>query len=160
MAIPVLNLGSDQSVALAHIGPVCAAVWRRDVTQASFARQRAALAEVVARHPGSAAFLCVIEPTSKPPSDELRRASVAMLDEHGDRLKRVAMVIEGTGFRASLVRTILSGLALTWSRRSNLNYFADVTHGVSWMSGALAIPSVTEVVLAVEATRDTLPKLT
>lgn len=151
-------LGTDNSVALAHIGPVCAAIWRNDVTPESFAKQRAALADAVQKFPGKAAFLCVIEPTSKPPSDELRKASVAMLDEHGDKLKRVALVIEGTGFRASLVRTVLSGLALTFSRRANMSYFADVTHGGLWMAGPIGIPSVTQLVLAVEEVRATLPK--
>src|SRR5260221_13926411 len=85
-------LSSTDGIAIAEVEPVCVVIWRDGVVPARFEKQRAGLAEVVDRHPGVAGFLCIIEPTAKPPDDKLRRASTDMLLSHGDRLKCVACV--------------------------------------------------------------------
>ena len=113
---------------------MCVVVWRGDVTPSSFEQQRLGLAQVVQRNPGGAAFLCVVEETSKPPNEELRKASAQMVAQHGDRLKCIACVIEGDGFKAALTRSVLSGIALlVANRHAPLAFFSNVHQAGTWM---------------------------
>jgi hypothetical protein len=99
-------------LALGEIGPLSVALWRGAVARESFNRQSAALRWVVESHPGTAGFLCIVEAGSTPPDEELRRDSARMITAHGDRLALVAAVIEGSGFQASLARSVLIGIAM------------------------------------------------
>ena len=108
----ILRLGDG--LVLARVGTVCIAIWRSDSNLARVALQREALARVVQQAPGTAGFLCVVEKGSAPPNEEARKASAQMLEEHGERLRAVAVVIEGSGFRASIVRSVAS--SIVWIR--------------------------------------------
>ncbi|MDP9148775.1 MAG: hypothetical protein M3O36_02360 [Myxococcota bacterium] len=144
-------------VALAEINHVCVAIWRGAVTTERFERQRAALSEVVNRKPKESGFLCVIESSSKPPNDELRRASSAMIASHGPRLACVAIVIEGTGFAAALIRGVLSGMVLILRNREvPISYFASVWPGARWMSEYMPLASVEKFAMSVESVRSRL----
>lgn len=120
-------------VAVGEVGRVCVAIWRGAVTGVSFEWQRSGLAEVVARYPQGAAFMCVIEPTAKPPKEELRQASVQMIASHGTRLKCVAIVIEGEGFGAAIARGVISGMVYLRSRLNPGHSFSDVRAALQWM---------------------------
>ena len=128
-------LQCDDTVAVAATGNVCIVIWRGAVTKEPFDWQRAALAEVVKLHPGRAGFLCVIEPNAKPPTDELRRASTQMVLGHGERLKCVALVIEGQGFTSAIHRGVLAGMALLLrNRKAEMAIFATVDEASRWMA--------------------------
>jgi hypothetical protein len=144
---------SDASLAVGEIGRFFVAVWRGDVTRQRFEKQRWGLTEVVQRHPRGIGFLCVIEPSSKPPDSELRRASVEMVEEHGDRLRCVGLVIEGTGFATALVRAGISSMLLLHRKRSPLADFASVTSAVGWMSQYVPVDAGTDLVALVEELR-------
>ena len=80
-------------------------------------------------------FLCVIEPTSGPPDDELRRASAKMVAEHQPSIRCIACVVEGSGFRSAVARSALSAIALIIGRRSMpLTVFAEVGPAAEWMA--------------------------
>ena len=110
-------LSSDDGLGIAEIGTVCLVVWRAPVIATRFERQRLALQRVVERCPGRAGFVCVIESGVPVPDDEFRRASIDLVGSHGDQLKCVVCVIEGSGFRAAATRSVLSGMALLLPRR-------------------------------------------
>lgn len=139
---------------------MCVCIWRGAVTPASFERQRSALAEVVDLHPGGAGFLCIIEATATPPNDALRRASVEMLASHGNRLKCVGCTIEGTGFKAAVTRSVLSGMALVFAnRKTPVSFFANVSDTVAWMSDWLPRGATVNAVAAVAELRRSVPTL-
>jgi hypothetical protein len=154
-------LSYEQDLAVAEVGVVCVALWRGAVTRALFQRQRSGLTEVVGRHPGGAGFLCVVENTSKPPDDtELRRASVHMVVEHGDKVKCVACVVEGDGFRSAINRGALTGMVLL--QRGKLppfSIFASVPEATPWVARHLSIHSADELTSAVELIRSRMPAL-
>jgi hypothetical protein len=154
----VRSLGSGPGIAACEIGPVCIVLWRGAVLPATFEIQSQALAQVIARHPGGAGFLCVIEPTAKPPDDELRRKSAEMLTGHGAKLRCVASVVEGSGLKASIARAVLSGITLlARERHTKAEYFANASLAVTWMGEHLAIPPADQVLAALESLRASLP---
>jgi hypothetical protein len=135
-------------VAVAEVGRICIAVWRGSVTDVSFEWQRSGLAQVVARYPQGVAFMCVIEPTAKPPRDELRRSSTQMIASHGARLKCVAVVIEGEGFGAAITRGVISGMALLHTRQTPADSFSDVRTALRWIHDYIPIETIAHVVAA------------
>ncbi len=140
-------------LAVAEIGPVCVVIWRDAVTRSRFEKQKAGLAEVVARHQGEAGFLCIVEPTAAPPDDQLRRASTEMIESHENRLKCVAGVIEGSGFKAAVTRSVMSGMALLLARRqAPVQYFARVDIAARWMAKLIGVDPP-QFVAGVEALR-------
>jgi hypothetical protein len=144
---------SDPGVAVGEVGRYFVALWRGDVTRSRFEKQRWALTEVVQRHPRGVGFLCVIEPTSKPPDAELRRASVDMVEEHGDRIRCVALVIEGRGFAAALTRAGISGMLLLIRKRPAFADFANVPSALGWMGQYVPVEVETDMAGLVEEVR-------
>lgn len=116
-------------------GPVCLAIWRTKPTDALFEAQRLGLASAVASAPGKVAFLCVVETTADPPDQKVRDASASMISSHGKNLAAVALVIEGSGFRAAVTRTVLSGIALVTRNAAPTRYFEGVAAASVWLGG-------------------------
>jgi hypothetical protein len=144
-------LSIERDLTVAQVGVVCVALWRGAVTRALFDRQRSGLTEVVDCHPEGAGFLCVIESTAKPPEDtELRRASAQMIMDHGDRVKCVACVVEGNGFRSAINRGALTGMVLLQrGKLPPLNIFANVPDATSWFARHLRGHSASDLTSAV-----------
>lgn len=122
-------------IGVGELDNVCLVVWRLEVTRPRFEAQRAALAEIAGKNDSGAGFFCVIEPTAGPPDDELRRASAKMISTHQSRLRAIACVVEGTGFRNAVSRSALSGIALLIGRRSMpFSVFGTVDDASAWMA--------------------------
>jgi hypothetical protein len=151
----------DETLIVAEAGPLCVTIWRGPAAPKPFEWQRAGLSEVVGRHPRGAAFLCVVETSSKPPDDDLRKATAQMFLNLGDRLKGTAVVIEGEGFMAAINRGVLTGMILLTnrSRRSPLAVFGTVTDGAQWLGQHIALPPLDELVSTIEHIRSRLPRL-
>jgi hypothetical protein len=140
-----------------EIGPVCVAIWRDEVDLPRFEMQAGALAVVTGKHPGKSAFVCIVEATCAAPDEDLRKRSVALVKQHEARLACVAAVIEGTGFRAAITRSVLSGMArLLPSRgRARRGFFANVRAAGTWVSELVDVDAVS-FELAVEEWRASL----
>jgi len=150
---------SSEVVAVGEFTAICICLWRGEVTATPFEHQRLGLAEVIANHPSGAGFMCVVEPTSIPPNDALRRASTEMVASHGDRLKCVACAIEGSGFRAAVARSALTGMALLFANRKvPISFFANVPDAAAWMSDRLPSGPLAPVIAAVAELRSSLPR--
>lgn len=117
----------------ASIGPVCLAVWRSKPTRALFEVQRNQLAADVARHPGRQLFLCVVEGKVDPPDQDVRDASAKMINSHGRNLAGCACVIEGSGFRSALTRTVLTGIALVVKTPAPFRFFESTKTACDWL---------------------------
>ena len=150
----------DDGIAVAEVGGLCVVIWRDAVVPHRFSKQASGLAEVVGSHPHRAGFLCVIEPTAKPPDDKLRRASQEMIQSHEDRLCCTACVIEGTGFKAAVTRSALSSISLLIAnRKAPISYFATVQQAGHWMNKLVPIASIPQLATSVENLRAMLPPL-
>jgi hypothetical protein len=150
-------LDESEGLLIAQIDRVCAVVWRDEVTASRFARQCACLASVVTKYPGEAGFLCVVEARVKPPPDDLRKASIALLREHEASLRCIAGVIEATGFMAALTRSVLSSMTVLAGRqRAPQGVFASVADAAPWLAGHLGLVP-TELVHALTLLRAASP---
>jgi hypothetical protein len=140
-AVPFTVLHRSAAIAIGELGPLCAVIWRDDVTHERFDIQRLALDQVVRRHRPEAGFLCVIEADVKPPSEELRKASSEMLASHRGALCCMAGVIEGDGFRAALTRSVLLGITRLGLTRGSPQprYFANVSQASRWLCDHLPL---------------------
>jgi len=135
------------------------ALWRGAGARESFNRQSAALRSVVESHPGTAGFLCIVEAGSTPPDEELRRDSARMITAHGDRLALVAAVIEGSGFQASLARSVLIGIAMLVPEiRTKVSFFSSVAAAARLACTRIALPDADVIIADVEALRAYLPR--
>jgi hypothetical protein len=130
-----LQVGSVvEGLATAEVGRTCILLWRGVVNESRFRLQRDAIEQVAHRYPGDAAILCIIEPTSEPPPQALREAASALLNQLAPRLRCVAYVIEGTGFRAATIRGVLSGIELVRRSAYPARYFASVADAAVWIT--------------------------
>jgi hypothetical protein len=143
----------DSGLAVGEVGPLCVAIWRKEVTHARFLRQKGGLGEVVAAHPNGCGFICIIEPSAKPPSEELRRASIQMVTGHADKLRCLAVVIEGQGFGAAVTRSVISGMSVLLPRALTGSAFAEVPKAIAWMTEHVRIDLPTKVAFFVQALR-------
>jgi hypothetical protein len=151
-------LPGDEAVAVGENGNICVVVWRGAVTEAPFELQRSGLAEVVARNPEGAGLLCVVERTAKPPEDTLRRASSQMIAAHGERLRCVACVIEGEGFKTAINRGALAGMVLLLrNKKTAVSVFATVREALVWMSRYLEVRPMADFAANVDYIRTTFP---
>ena len=141
-------------LALGQIGPLCIALWRQEATRPRFDRQAAALAAVVAGHRGTAGFMCIVEPESKPPSNELRRASARMIEAHGSDLAFVAAVIEGSGFHAAITRSVLTAMSRFLPRNmTKVGFFSSAMDAALWGGELAPLPPAQAIVARVQSLR-------
>jgi hypothetical protein len=151
-------LYADDTVSTAQSGPLCIVVWRGAVTPAPFERQRAALAEVVEQHASGVAFVCVVEATAKAPNDELRRASGEMVMSHGDKIKCVAVIIEGEGFGAAVARAALTSMVLlARPLKAPLSVFGRADAAARWMAKHIRLDHPDDLPSLVERVRARMP---
>lgn len=126
------------------VGPICLALWQAKPTPERFAIQRTQLHAAVAREPGQIAFLCVVSAHADAPEDAERKASADMITSQGTKLLGVACVIEGSGFRAAISRTVLTGILLVIRTPAPIKLFDSVGHASPFLARCLKRPSFSE----------------
>ncbi len=117
---------------MASYEQVCVAVWETKPILRLFDIQKAHLAAAVAREPGRALFMCVVSNRADPPDQEIRDSSSKMISGHGKDLAACACVIEGSGFRAAITRTVLSGIMMVIRSPVPFNFCESVEVGCKW----------------------------
>jgi hypothetical protein len=130
---------SASGLVMAERRGVSIAIWRRKPNRQLFDIQKKCLDEVVAKNKGKAAFICIVEPTAEPPDDDIRKASSQMISFHETNLKCVALVIEGTGFRAAITRTVLSGIVMLIRTPAPIKYFDTPKAACMWLGTLLPL---------------------
>jgi hypothetical protein len=145
-------------IVVAQVGPVCAALWRKKPTADRFEIQRRCLQAAVKKRPGEIAFLCLVEAGTEPPDDAIRKASSNMITDLGEDLKAVAIVIEGSGFKAAISRTVLSGIVFLIRSPSPIKYFESAASAAVWLTQYVAIGNVGSFIDQVEIVRRSLGK--
>lgn len=132
-------LHAADGLATAELGNHCLILWRKPVNGARFRVQREALELVTSRHPEGIGVLCVIEPVTESPSEELRSEASRLLAALAPRILRMAYVVEGEGFRAAIIRGVLSSIELLRGTRAfPSRYFAEPSAASRWLSAGAA----------------------
>jgi hypothetical protein len=97
--------------ALASLNEIAAIIWRHETTLEGIRNSNKLVAEVARHHPKGIALLTVITEKASMPSNDARKALADLMSAH--RLIRCsAVIMEGTGFRAAAVRSVVTGFAL------------------------------------------------
>jgi hypothetical protein len=150
-------LHCDERFAMSQVGDVCIGIWRKKPTLASFNAQRDLLTQAVVSGADGAGYICIIESSAEPPDDEIRRASARMVTSQGTKLKRVACVIEGSGFQAAITRSVLSGILRFIRTPSPIKLFASAPVAAAWMEVGTNPGPLPELEQHIEALRKRLP---
>jgi hypothetical protein len=105
---------------LIHASPVCAmaeyerciiTVWHLQPTPEAFDIRHRELVDLATRYPGQCGYVELIEPTSKPPPNEMRKTAVEVFRKLDKNVCCVGFVVDGTQFRSALVRAILATMS-------------------------------------------------
>jgi len=131
-----------EGLATAQVGSCCVLLWRGGVTHSRFQLQKEAMEHTTSQYPGDASILCVIEPASEPPDQELRQAASKLLTELGPQIRCLAFAVEGSGFRAAMIRGVLSSVELLKRDKSHpTRYFGHVAHAATWIESQNGTPA-------------------
>lgn len=112
-------------------------IFRHDTTVEAINDVRHALEKLESTEK-SVALLTIIEPNAPPPSSDVRDAMAAMLAEFGRVIKYSAVAFEGSGFRAAVVRGVVTGLTLLARMPYPHKVFAGVDDAAQWMINNVA----------------------
>jgi hypothetical protein len=112
-------------------------VWRKQPTPDAFRFRNAALSAVVAKYPRQAALVEVVEPNSTPPQDDARRVAMSVYQDLGDDLTAIAMLIEGSYIRSTLVRAILTTMMFFVKQLQPTKVFRNVGETAAWIGPAV-----------------------
>lgn len=139
---------------VASLGPYilvrCFGEVKPEAVNASVPANRAA----VAARPEGAISIVLIDPTTKFPSDEMRRAAVAARKQTNRSCAAYVTIVAGDGFWASTVRGALTAINSLSASSYPTKVFRDVREGVAWAmqhAGPASAEQVARVVRELEA---------
>src|SRR6185369_806476 len=129
-------LRSESSHGIALSGQTLVVLWHTD-TSIEAVRELASLVAGQAAESGSVGLLQVIDERATPPDVNVRTALADMLKANEARIFASAVVFEATGFRASVVRSIVVGISMLSRPKCPHTVFGSVREGIAWLSGRL-----------------------
>ena len=105
-------VASRSEVVIATWQTIFAVVWRGETSLQGIASLRSACSEIASAHPRGIGMLTIIGASAPLPASAARKALAQLLAEGSEFIKCSALLIEGAGFRASAVRSVVTGLTL------------------------------------------------
>jgi hypothetical protein len=142
-------LGIDDNHVVGNVWNVSVLVWGKETTMGGVASAERAIAAHAARHPEGIGLLTVVEEIADPPNAEVRKALGLMLTSMAGKVKRSAVSQEGTGFRAAMVRGVVTGLMLLTRVPFPHKVFDNADTSVTWIvAGLPARPAEASLILA------------
>lgn len=110
----------------------CIAIWRGATTATAVSKFEALQRTHAVAQPEKLIILQVVEATASPPSTEVRAALGAMLQRASEYTVASAVAFEGDGLRASVVRSIVTGLNLMSQPSYPHKIFKTVREAIAW----------------------------
>ena len=130
-------LRSDDAHAIAFTGRTLVAYWQTE-TREPAVNELASLLAGFATEFGRVGLLQIIDDRAIPPNGATRAALAAMLKNNEAQLTASAVVFEGAGFRASVVRSIVIGIGMLSRLKCPHLIFATTGEGIAWLSAQLS----------------------
>ena len=106
--------------------------WRMHTTVECAQEVGRRCAEFAASHPEGIALLTIIEAHAPAPNNDARTA-IADFPRNATYVRASALAFEGTGFRASLVRSVVSGLTMLARQPFEHKVFDSVPTATQWL---------------------------
>jgi hypothetical protein len=125
-------LRNEPSHGIAFTGRTLVVHWQTE-THASAVIELATLLASLAAECGSLALLQVIGEKAIPPDGSARAALASMLKSNEARIIASAVVFEATGFRAALIRSIVSSISMLSGHKCAHVVFGSTTEGIEWL---------------------------
>ncbi|HEY0469499.1 MAG TPA: hypothetical protein VGC79_35160 [Polyangiaceae bacterium] len=114
------------------MGRTVVALWRTE-TRAEAVAELATLLAAHAAEFGSVGLLQVIGDLALPPDAAARTALANMLKVNETRIAASAVVYEGAGFRASVIRSVVIGISMLSRPKCPHTVFASTKAGIEWL---------------------------
>jgi hypothetical protein len=131
----------SQSAGAAHEVVVCqnvvVAIHRHGPAEPALNAQLAGLQRVTQAHPDGVGFLLILVDGAKTPAPEGRKRVTDTFAALGSKLRGVAIVMGGTGFWASAVRSTVAVLLISLARGYQAKIFATPSEAAEWLGGQM-----------------------
>jgi hypothetical protein len=133
--VVLLYAGEDHAVGL--VGPCLAIIARREPSPSIVHEVSRWVDSQLEAYPSKGGIIVVIQANAPPPSDVSRSRIDRAYTEYGRGAVAGAMVIEGRGFVAASIRSVLSVLMLTSKYHYPIKTFSNVADGAAFLAGRL-----------------------
>jgi hypothetical protein len=107
-------------------------IWRRETTVEGVSAARRIYDELAAVCPGGVLLMTIVEEKAPAPSADARKDLARFLSNCSGRMILSAVVHEGAGFQAAMVRSVVTGLALVARLPYPHKVFATVAEAEAW----------------------------
>lgn len=133
--VKLLYAGEDHAAAL--VGPCLVIIARREPGPTIAQEAPRWVDGQLEAYPAKGGVIIVVQANAPPPSDVSRSRIDRAYTEYGRGAVAGAMVIEGHGFVAASIRSVLSVLMLTSKYNYPIKTFSKVADGAAFLAGRL-----------------------
>lgn len=116
---------------------VIASVWRGQPNAAALAKRGNELVELTRKYPGKCAMIEVVEPSSKPPSDQDRKIAMEVFRELGTNLACIGFTVEGGEMRSAMTRAIITGMLFFVKQPQPTKVFRAIPDMLAWVKSRM-----------------------
>ncbi|HEV8551389.1 MAG TPA: hypothetical protein VGQ57_20215 [Polyangiaceae bacterium] len=133
--LKVVHADADHVVAMWHRSVI--EVWRGVATVEGSERMIATCERMLAEVGTPVTFIAVLERSSPPPSEHVRKALARWSRDLVPRMASAVLVAEGGGFRAALVRGVGTALTLLMPHRVPFKFCTSIDEGLKVLAPSL-----------------------
>lgn len=133
-------LEKDDNYVLASWQQIFAVVWRWDTTLEGAQALQRECSKFAMRHPRGIGLLTIVSEKAPMPASPARQAVASFLTHGSSYIKCSAVLMEGTGFRAAAVRSVVTGLTML-AKQAYPHRVCSVPDAVSMLSRELPVAS-------------------
>jgi hypothetical protein len=132
------------------IGRVAVLIWHTEVSLDGAKAIEAVFAQLRRRNFAKGfGFLTIIESKSDINAPTAARQAIAQaLSDYGGEIRAAAIVYEAGGFKATIVRSVITAINLASSTRFPNRVFSNTRHALDWLADELQEPALLAQLLA------------
>jgi hypothetical protein len=124
---------STSTCAMAEFERCVITVWKQQPTKEAFDVRHQALLDLSTRHKAKCAYVELIESTSKPPPDDLRKVAVEAFKKLGGDVACVGFVLDGPEMRSAINRAILTTMMFLLPQMQPTKVFKRLSDMAQWV---------------------------
>jgi hypothetical protein len=145
MAEVVVQHSVPNAYAIGVLENILLAVFEKTPTESAVTATATIADGVLARHPSGTGYLHYANAmrVQPPPDQAARNAYVHLMRNYAGRLNAAAVVIEGKGLTAAVVRSVVTGITLIARPPFPVRSFAEPDAAADWLSHSIAPHSPT-----------------
>lgn len=134
LTLPVQVFESTLDHAVGTCGRLIVTTWRRRMSPEAVLGVRQRTEANLPPGIKGVLFLVVVEESAEAPSKDARHSLAELLHAHAEQIAGGAMVFEGSGFRAAMVRSVATSMALLARTQFSFKVFPSVSRAAAWLA--------------------------